>query len=53
MPKSKDPKLSRAGVSAYNKPKLTPNHKTSANKPAKKEEVIHAQSRKDKLPVYC
>ena len=28
MPKSKDPKLSRAGVSAYNKPKRTPNHKT-------------------------
>ena len=24
MPKSKDPKLARAGVSAYNKPKRTP-----------------------------
>ncbi len=26
MPKSKDPKLARAGVSGYNKPKRTPNH---------------------------
>ena len=26
MPKKKDPKLARAGVSGYNKPKRTPNH---------------------------
>ena len=26
MPKSKDPKLARAGVSGYNKPKRTPSH---------------------------
>jgi hypothetical protein len=26
MPKKKDPKLERAGVSGYNKPKRTPNH---------------------------
>ena len=26
MPKRKDPKLERAGVSGYNKPKRTPNH---------------------------
>lgn len=28
MPKEKDPKLKRAGVSGYNKPKRTPNHPT-------------------------
>ena len=28
MPKSKDPKLARAGVNGYNKPKRTPNHPT-------------------------
>ncbi len=28
MPKKKDPKLARAGVSGYNKPKRTPNHPT-------------------------
>jgi hypothetical protein len=28
MPKSKDPKLERAGVSSYNKPKRTPDHPT-------------------------
>jgi hypothetical protein len=28
MPKSKDPKLARAGVSGYNKPKRTPSHPT-------------------------
>ena len=28
MPKSKDPRLARAGVSGYNKPKRTPNHPT-------------------------
>ena len=26
MPKEKDPRLKRAGVSGYNKPKRTPNH---------------------------
>lgn len=26
MPKKQDPKLARAGVSGYNKPKRTPNH---------------------------
>ena len=26
MPKKKDPRLARAGVSAYNKPKRTPGH---------------------------
>ena len=26
MPAKKDPKLARAGVSGYNKPKRTPNH---------------------------
>lgn len=26
MPKKKDPKLERAGVPGYNKPKRTPNH---------------------------
>jgi len=26
MPKEKDPRLARAGVSGYNKPKRTPNH---------------------------
>jgi hypothetical protein len=28
MSKKKDPKLERAGVSGYNKPKRTPNHAT-------------------------
>ena len=28
MAKKKDPRLARAGVSGYNKPKRTPNHKT-------------------------
>ena len=28
MAKKKDPKLVKAGVSGYNKPKRTPNHKT-------------------------
>jgi len=31
MPKSKDPKLARAGVSGYNKPKRTPNHPTKSH----------------------
>lgn len=28
---AKDPKLTRAGVSGYNKPKRTPNHKTKSH----------------------
>ena len=28
MPRSRDPKLARAGVSGYNKPKRTPGHPT-------------------------
>tara|TARA_B100001939_G_scaffold125401_1_gene108731 strand:- start:39 stop:317 length:279 start_codon:yes stop_codon:yes gene_type:complete len=28
---SKDPRLARAGVSGYNKPKRTPNHKTKSH----------------------
>ncbi len=28
MAQKKDPRLERAGVSGYNKPKATPNHKT-------------------------
>ena len=31
MPQKRDPKLARAGVSAYNKPKRTPNHKTKSH----------------------
>jgi len=31
MPKKKDPRLERAGVSGYNKPKRTPNHKTKSH----------------------
>ena len=30
-PKKKDPRLARAGVSGYNKPKRTPNHKTKSH----------------------
>ena len=30
MPAKRDPKLARAGVSAYNKPRRTPNHKTKS-----------------------
>ena len=29
--KKKDPRLDRAGVSGYNKPKATPNHKTKSH----------------------
>jgi hypothetical protein len=36
MPKKKDPRLARAGVSGYNKPKRTPNH-------AKKSHVVVAK----------
>mgnify|MGYP003149834051 FL=1 len=31
MPKEKDPRLKRAGVSGFNKPKRTPNHKTKSH----------------------
>jgi|TARA_R110002124_G_scaffold273692_1_gene443213 hypothetical protein len=31
MPKKKDTRLKRAGVSGYNKPKRTPNHKTKSH----------------------
>ena len=31
MPAKKDPRLARAGVSGYNKPKRTPNHKTKSH----------------------
>tara|TARA_R100000808_G_C2130031_1_gene139396 strand:+ start:107 stop:397 length:291 start_codon:yes stop_codon:yes gene_type:complete len=31
MPAKKDPRLKRAGVSGYNKPKRTPGHKTKSH----------------------
>ena len=31
MPKKPDPRLKRAGVSGYNKPKRTPNHPTKSH----------------------
>ena len=31
MAKAKDPRLARAGVSGYNKPKKTPNHPTKSH----------------------
>jgi len=31
MPAKKDPRLARAGVSGYNKPKRTPSHKTKSH----------------------
>jgi hypothetical protein len=31
MATKKDPRLERAGVSGYNKPKATPNHKTKSH----------------------
>lgn len=31
MPSKKDPRLERAGVSGFNKPKATPNHKTKSH----------------------
>jgi|TARA_R100000479_G_scaffold137867_1_gene74240 hypothetical protein len=43
MPKKKDSKLARAGVSAYNKPKRTPKH------PTKKFVVVAKQGDKTKL----
>ena len=32
MAKKKDPRLARAGVSGYNKPKRTPSHKTKVSR---------------------
>ena len=43
MATKKDPKLARAGVSAYNKPKRTPNH------PTKKFKVLAKVGNKTKL----
>ena len=37
MPKKKDPRLERAGVSGYNKPKRTPNHPTKSHVVVAKE----------------
>lgn len=43
MPKKKDPRLDRAGVSGYNKPKRTPNH------PKKSHVVVAKEGDKVKL----
>ena len=37
MPVKKDPRLARAGVSGYNKPKRTPNHSTKSHVVVAKE----------------
>ena len=37
MPKEKDPRLKRAGVSAFNKPQRTPNHATKSHVVVAKE----------------
>jgi len=37
MPAKKDPRLARAGVSGYNKPKRTPGHKTKSHVVVAKE----------------
>ena len=37
MPQKKDPKLAKAGVSRYNKPKRTPNHPTKSHVVVAKE----------------
>ena len=37
MPAEKDPRLKRAGVSGFNKPKKTPNHKTKSHVVVAKE----------------
>ena len=37
MPAKKDPRLSRAGVSGYNKPKRTPSHPTKSHVVVAKE----------------
>ena len=43
MAKKKDPRLARAGVSGYNKPKRTPNH------PSKSHAVLAKEGSKVKL----
>ena len=43
MAKKKDPRLKRAGVSGYNKPKRTPNH------PTKSHVVVAKEGSKGKL----
>jgi len=37
MPKAKDPRLERAGVEGFNKPKRTPNHPTKSHVVVAKE----------------
>jgi len=37
MPQKKDPRLARAGVSGFNKPKRTPNHPTKSHVVVAKE----------------
>ena len=37
MSKKKDPRLAKAGVTGYNKPKRTPNHKTKSHLVVAKE----------------
>jgi hypothetical protein len=37
MPKAKDPRLARAGVDGFNKPKRTPNHDTKSHVVVAKE----------------
>ena len=37
MPQKKDPRLARAGVTGYNKPKRTPNHPTKSHVVVAKE----------------
>lgn len=46
MPKKKDPRLARAGVSGYNKPKRTPNH------PKKSHVVVAKEGDKIKTIRY-
>ncbi len=46
MPKKVDPKLKRAGVSGYNKPKRTPNH------PKKSHVVVAKEGGKTKTIRY-
>ena len=46
MKAKKDPRLTRAGVSGYNKPKRTPNH------PKKSHVVVAKEGKKIKLIRY-
>ena len=46
MPKKKDPRLAKAGVSGYNKPKRTPNH------PKKSHVVVAKEGDKVKTIRY-